>query len=275
MRKESLRQSSRFPVNKHTCIWSGRKIFILFILLLLLPACSSKKDTVKKTSPFDPVAAFQEANEKIKKRRFQEAREILGTVQRKDISGEYAKVAQVRIGDTYFKEELYEEAAVEYEHFLRVHSYHKYAVYAQYQLAMTFFKRIGTVDVSYETAQRALNEFEKLLRRYPRNPYISIVENRIRACKNILAEYEYYVGEFYFKKGSFRAAAGRFSGLLQAYPESNIVPETLYYLGISYQNLGERDNALEALSRLIEKYPTTSLSKDAEEIIASSQEEEK
>jgi outer membrane protein assembly factor BamD len=275
MRQESLRQARRSTGNRRKYIRSVRKIFILFILLLLLPACSSKKDAVKKTSPFDPVAAFQEANEKIKKRRFEEARELLETIRRKDISGEYAKVAQIRIGDTYFKEGLYEEAAVEYEHFLRVHSYHKYAVYAQYQLAMTFFKRIDTADVSYETAQRALKEFEKLLRLYPRNPYISVVENRIRACNNTLAEYEFYVGEFYFKKGAYRAAAGRFSGLLQTYPKSNKVPESLYYLGISYRNLGEKDNALETLSALIEKYPTTSLSKDAKEVIASWEEEEK
>jgi outer membrane protein assembly factor BamD len=250
MRQYPFQQAGRFTGNRCKYTRSGRKIIILFILLLLFPACSSKKDAVKKTSPFDPVAAFQEANE-------------------------YAKVAQIRIGDTYFKEGLYEEAAVEYEHFLRVHSYHKYAVYAQYQLAMTFFKRIGTADVSYEVAQRALKEFEKLLRLYPRNPYISVVENRIRACNNILAEYEFYVGEYYFKKGSYRAAVGRFSGLLRDYPKSNKVPESLYYLGISYQNLGERNNALETLSALIEKYPTTSLSKDAKEVIVSWQEEEK
>jgi outer membrane protein assembly factor BamD len=83
------------------------------------------------------------------------------------------------------------------------------------------------------------------------------------------------VGEFYFKKGAYRAAAGRFSGLLQTYPKSNKVPESLYYLGISYRNLGEKDNALETLSALIEKYPTTSLSKDAKEVIASWEEEEK
>jgi outer membrane protein assembly factor BamD len=275
MRRDSYQQAGRLTENRCKYTRSGRKIIILFLLLLLFPACSSKKDAIKKTSPFDPVAAFQEANEKVKKRRFEEAREILETIRRKDISGEYAKVAQIRIGDTYFKEGLYEEAAVEYEHFLRVHSYHKYAVYAQYQLAMTFFKRIGTADVSYEVAQRALKEFEKLLRLYPRNPYISVVENRIRACNNILAEYEFYVGEYYFKKGSYRAAVGRFSGLLRDYPKSNKVPESLYYLGISYQNLGERNNALETLSALIEKYPTTSLSKDAKEVIVSWQEEEK
>jgi outer membrane protein assembly factor BamD len=83
------------------------------------------------------------------------------------------------------------------------------------------------------------------------------------------------VGEYYFKKGSYRAAVGRFSGLLRDYPKSNKVPESLYYLGISYQNLGERNNALETLSALIEKYPTTSLSKDAKEVIVSWQEEEK
>ncbi len=246
-----------------------KKTCIYLIALIFVFACSTKKDSVKKTPPFEAEAAFNQVDEKIKKGRFEEAREILNTIKTKDTSGEHVPLAQIRIGDTYFKEGLYEEAAVEYEHFLKIHSYHKYAPYAQYQLAMTYFKRIKTVDVSYSVVQKALQEFEKLLRVYPRNPYINVVENRIKACKDILAEYEFYVGKFYFKKGSYGAAAGRFNDLLREYPDSKMELETLYYLGMSYKNTGEKDKSLKALTALIEKYPTTSMSQEAREIIAS------
>ena len=134
---------------------------------------------------------------------------------------------------------------------------------------MSYFKKIQTVDTSYSMAKQALKEFETLLKLYPRNPYMDIVENRMNMCKSILAEYEFYVAEFYFKKGSYSAAAERFDNLLRKYPESKKEPETLYYLGMSYKNMGENEKSQKALTTLIEKFPTIELSKKVKEIISS------
>jgi len=245
-----------------------RQVFLPLIILLSVFACS-KKAVIKEKPLFEAEAVFKQANEKMEKGDYEKAREILETIKAQDTSGRYATLAKIRIGDTYFKEGLYEESAIEYEQFLEMHPYHKYASYAQYQLAMSYFNRIGSVDVSYSPAQKALKEFEKLLKLYPRNPYVDDVESRIEACKRVLAEYEFYVGKFYFKKGSYSAAVARFNGLLQNYPDSKRELETLYYLGISYKNLGEQDNALNTLRSLIEKYPATRLSDEAKEIVAS------
>jgi outer membrane protein assembly factor BamD len=256
---------------------SGSKTLLFltpFIILLFVIGCS-KKESVKKTPLFEPVTEFQLAKEKIEKKRYEEAREILGKIKTRDTTGKYATLAQVRIGDTYYKEGLYKEAAVEYEHFLKIHSHNRYAPYTQYQLAMTFFKRIRTADVSYSTAKRALEEFEKLLRLYPRNRYVKVVEIRMRTCRNVLADYEFYVGKFYFKKNSYRAAAGRFAGLLKDYPDSKRELEALYLLGLSYKNTGQKDKSREVLTTLVEKFPATDFSKEARAVIASLKDEEK
>lgn len=246
-----------------------KKYFLPFIILVLCFSCSSKKAAVKETPFFEAEAVFKQANDKIKEGDYENARQILENIKAQDASGEYTALAQIRIGDTYFKEGLYEEAAVEYGHFLEIHPYHKYAAYAQYNLAMSYFKRISTADVSYSVAQRALKEFEKLLTLYPRNPYVNVVENRMKTCKNILAEYEFYVGKFYFKKGSYSAATLRFNAMIQNYPDSRKEPEALYYMGLSYKNMDEQDKALTALTTLVEKYPTTEVSKEAKKIIVS------
>lgn len=249
-------------------------IFLFIIVLASFLACSSDK-SVKKGIDFEPEVTFNQANEKIKKGDYSGAREILAMVKAQDASGKYAPLAQVRIGDTYFEEGSYEEAAIEYEQFIKIHPYHRHSSYVQYQLAMCYFNSIRTPDVSYSDAQGALIEFEKLLKLYPRNPYIDAAENRIKMCKSILAEYEFYVGKFYFKKGSYNAAALRLNGLIQNYPESKKEPEALYYLGLSYKNLNNQDKTLTTLTSLIEKYPANSFSKEAKEIIASLNNKEK
>jgi len=89
-----------------------------------------------------------EAKKQIDEGFYEEARKILEDVRSKDTSQHYAILAMIRIADTYYDDQQYDEAAVEYENFLNVHPFHKYAAYAQYKLGMTYFKKIKTVDVS-------------------------------------------------------------------------------------------------------------------------------
>lgn len=247
------------------------KISFLFVISfsILISACSYFTSSVKDEPVFDPEASLQKANALIKEGYYEDAREILETIKAKDATQKYSIIAKLRIADSYYEDELYEEAVVEYENFLSIHQHHKLAPYAQYKLAMSFFKRIKTVDVSYSLAQKALREFEKLRRQYPRNPYMDITENRIKMCNRVLAEYEFYVGQFYFKKGSYEAALNRLNKMVQNYPDSKKESEAMYYIALSYENLGNRGEAINALNDLIEKFPTIELAGKAKKLIAS------
>lgn len=245
-----------------------RKILLHFIIVLFIFGCSSNKTAIKD-GPFKPEESLKKANELIDRGDYDEAKAILEEVKAKDASQQYAALAKLRIADTYFEKESYEEAATEYETLLTADPYNKYASYAQYRLAMSYFKQIRTIDVSYSTAQKALKEFEKLQKNYPRNPYMDVTENRIKACQRMLAEYEFYVGSFYFKSGSYNAAAQRFNTLLKDYPDSKEEPETLYYLGLSYGKIGQTGQAIITLTTLTRKFPTSALSKEAQKQIAS------
>ena len=102
---------------------------------------------------------------------------------------------------------------------------------------------------------------------FPRNPYRDVLDLRINQCRNTLAEYEFLVGEFYYKKGSYYAAVERFKGLLKDYPEYKGEANVLFYMGMSYENLGQNDKAREYLDRLIEKYPNNKIIKKAKKAL--------
>jgi len=245
------------------------QLLIAALCLLFLSSCKYFKKPEEAMSQFEPETAFKEANDLIKTGYFEDARTKLEEIKAKDASQKYATLAKIRIADTYFDDEMYEEAAVEYDSFLHLHTFHKYAPYAQYRKAMCSFKRIKTVDISYSTTKKALEEFRKLQRSYPRNPYMDVTESRIKTCIRILAEYELYVGKFYFKKGSYEAAAGRFRNVIDEYPDSKGESEAIYYLGLSYNHMGEREKAVSTLNALIEKYPTIEYAQEAKKLLAS------
>ena len=253
-------------IKKHDFLRSIARFAFLFILITLVFACSKNK---KDTSFFEPAEMLKEADILISEEKYEEAREILEDIRVKDTTQKYATIARLRIADTFFEDKSYEEAAVEYEAFLNVHTRHRHASYAQFKLAMSYFNRIKAVDVSYSWARRALDEFEKLQHNYPRNPYLDISEERIRVCKRVLAEFELYVGRFYFKKGSFNAAILRFNNILKIYPGSANEPDALYYIGLSYKKMGQKDKAEIALNSLIEKYPSIEITGKAKDLLAS------
>jgi len=144
---------------------------------------------------------------------------------------------------------------VEYQAFINFHPVHRDASYAQYQVGMCSYQELTTIDRDPAVTRSALKEFQNLLAKYPGSPYEEDAKKYIAICKERLAEYELYVGRFYYKKGSYQAALGRLEKLLKDYPGSATAPDTLYYIGLSHQERGDRAKAISAFEALAAKYP--------------------
>jgi len=252
---------------------SRKSLFTLFrvpcVLLLMLLVVSCSKQAVKTDEAFDPEKSLARGTELIEKKEYEEARKVLLEVKNRDLTKKYAPLAQLKIADSYVKEEEYDAGVEEYRKFLEIYPDHKNASYAQYQIAMAYFVQIESPERGYGGAAKALVEFEKLKRMFPRNPYREMIELRIEKCKTTMADYEFLVAEFYFKKSSYQAAVGRFQQLLTKFPEYKKEPVVLYRIAYSYKKLGSREKALEYYNRLIEKYPSDNVIKEAKKEFAS------
>jgi outer membrane protein assembly factor BamD len=237
-----------------------RFVLGLALLILMLISCASSQ---KKEEPFEPEAWLARADRLIEQGEFQEARNLLLEVKNRDTTMKFGPRAQLKIAESYIKEEEPELAIEEYRKFLREFPDHSYAPYAQYQIAQLYFQDIRGPERGYGAAKKALEEFERLKTLYPRNPYRDIIDLKIEKCRDIIAAYEFMVGKFYFKKGSFRAARGRLEGLIKNFPDYKDMPEVLYLLWKSYLELGEKDLAQETFTKLITRYPDSKEAKKA------------
>ena len=222
---------------------------ILTILLLMLFAGCAKEP------PFDPIVAFKAAETSMQKEDFEKARKGYQEIQEKSPDKSYDAILMLRIADTYFGEEKYSEAQVEYQNFLNYHPVNKDAPYAQYQVAMCSYKELSTVDRDPTPAHAVVKEMRKLLEKYPKSDYGDEANKYITLCTNWIADYELYVARFYHKKESYKAAVNRCEQLLKNYPGSSAEKDALYTAGLSYRELGERDRALTMFETLIQKYP--------------------
>jgi outer membrane protein assembly factor BamD len=233
-----------------------KKLFLLVLMALFAAACS--KD-IPPPAPFVAEQAFEEGNQLLEDKKYEDARSKFEEIKRKDTKNMYAPLAQLRIADSYIREDHPELAVDEYRRFIDSYPRHKYASYAQYQIGMVYFNMIDGPSRGWGAAVRAMEEFETLLRRYPRNPYKDDVTFKIREARRTIADHEFQVGDFYFKKNAYEGAIGRLTGLLRDFPEYWGEDETLYRLAVSHKGLGEDAEADRYLQRLAGRYPESEL----------------
>ncbi|MBI5639619.1 MAG: outer membrane protein assembly factor BamD [Nitrospirae bacterium] len=241
---------------------------LVILSLFLLSSCSGKSQ-IRTLEDFNAEKSFEKANKLIDDKDYVEARAILLEIKNRDLTKKIAPLAQLRIADSYVKEDESELAVSEYRKFLEMYPDHRHASYAQYQIAMVYFNQIESPERGYGGAAQALAEFEKLKRDFPRNPYKDLIDTRIEKCRNTIADYEFLVGEFYLKKGSYTAAIERFETLLKTFPDYKKEESVLLSLAISYKKAGQKEKAEEVLTRLIEKYPTGPLTSEAKKELSS------
>lgn len=225
------------------------KKIIIIALLIVIAGCASKEP------PFDEVAVFRESEENMRVKAFEKARKGYQQIQEKAPDKSYNADLMLRIADTYFGEELYSEAQVEYQAFLNFHPVNKNAAYAQFQIAMCSYNELSTIDRDPTPAHVAIKEMRRVLEKYPKSGYEEQAIKYIAICTDRIAEYELYVARFYHKKGSYKAAAGRCDELLKNYPDSLSAKDALYYAGLSYAELGELDLAKARFETLAQEYP--------------------
>src|SRR5215216_953862 len=116
--------------------------------------------------------------------------------------------------ESFFDKEEYAEAVIEYQHFLELHRVHALAPYAQFKLGESYFKQIKTVDRDPDPVYRAVESYQKLRKDWPSTRWDGDAQERIRNCHNLIAQNYLLVGQFYFRREAYLAAAHRFEAIL-------------------------------------------------------------
>ncbi|HKO30286.1 MAG TPA: outer membrane protein assembly factor BamD, partial [Nitrospiraceae bacterium] len=203
-------------------------------VICLLTACSSTPK-IQET----PKKALSGTDEQI----------FLGDSMKKN----YDPNVIMKRGEAFFEKEEYTEAIVEYNHFLDLHRAHILASYAQYRIGESQMKLAKGVQRDPSPVQKALEAFERLRKDFPGSRYDGPALQKIQECHDLLAQAHLFVGEFYYRRGSYLAAAHRFEQILKLYPDKSVAPDALYFLALSYHDLGADDWASRELTLLAEK----------------------
>lgn len=231
----------------HSREWCVRLVLVVG-LLCAVDGCSSKP------KPTADAKAVSGTDEQI----------FLGDT----IEKNYDPNVIMKRGEAFFDKEEFAEAIIEYQHFLELHRAHPLAVYAQFRLAESHLRMGKSIDRDPDPIQKSITAFEKLRKEFPNSKYEAQALQRLADCHDWLAQTHLFVGQFYYRRSSYLAAAHRFDMIMKDYPDKKVAPEALYYLAMTYQELGANDWALEKLQLLAEKYPQSEVADSGRRLLA-------
>lgn len=188
-----------------------------------------------------PEALYRRGYEDYQEGRYKKAVESFLRVKEEHPLSELAILAELGMADAYFSDEEYGEAEVTYRDFINLHPTNENLPYAMYQLGMCHFKQISSIDRDQTETLRTKKQFETLMARFPNSKFSFLAEKMLLECKKLLAEQEFYVGEFYFTRKKYKAALGRFELIAKQYANVGLDYKIDYYIGETKRRLAEQE----------------------------------
>jgi outer membrane protein assembly factor BamD len=204
---------------------------------------------------------FDRAIKDIEHGSYESARIVLNTLINTYDTSEYLAKAKLAIADSWYREggaHGLAQAEAEYKDFILFYPNMAEAAESQYKVCEIHYKQMEKSDRDSSQGTRAEDECRQVIKQFPNaTQFVKNAEQKLRDVQEVLAQKEFMAGDFYHHKGSFPAAASRFSFLAQQYPLFSGSDQALWELADSYKKMGDRFETPEgdALTKIVRDYP--------------------
>ena len=179
--------------------------------------------------------------------------------------GVYGQQSLLDLAYAYYKTEEFDSAMSACDRFIRLYPQNPHVDYAYYLKGLSNFnrgrgltERFLPIDLSQRdpaSALQSFRDFEELLERFPDSPYAKDTEKRMVYLRNILAQHEVNVANYYMRRGAYVAAANRARYVVETYPRTPAVPDALVLMAKAYKVLEMNDLSADAMRVLELNYP--------------------
>jgi outer membrane protein assembly factor BamD len=236
--------------------------FVAPVALALLggAACSSSDPSrvTRELLTMSKEEAYAQGDALVSKRKYEVGRQYLRFVSENYANDPIGKQAALRLADSFFEEKsplAFVEAQGRYKDFRSRYPSHPRSDYALFRLAQVSDRQAEKPDRDQANTRLAAQSYRELIQGYPTSPYANEARARYRAMLDLLAEHEFLVAQYYFRRGAWESARGRFEGLFASFPEYSRMDKALYWAGLTETRLGRAADAQTLFDRLRQDHP--------------------
>lgn len=246
------------------------RLGILAVLVSGVAFGCATPSTVKEAStPAERL--YRQAQVRFDRTDFTGAIEKYNKVRNEHPYSRFAVLADLRIGDAYYKQSQWASAAEQYRTFVKLHPNHEQVDYARFRIGKALYQKMPNdwffLPPSYErdlsSTENAVRALKSFVNKHPDSEHFAKAEKMLRKARRRLADHEMYVADFYLERENPRGAKMRLKYLLNHYSGLGLDAKALYLLAVSHLKLGERDKAKVALQDLVEYHPESTFAKRA------------
>lgn len=251
------------------------KVLAVLALALSMSACSmfkSKQQTID-TMPLE--ALYQNAHDSLENADYAASTKAYQRLIARFPSGPYNEQAQLDLAYSQYKDNQPDDALSTVNRFIKTFPTHKHVDYAYYLRGLINFDRTGSLidrlitrtgsearrDQGYNL--QAFDDFSELSRRFPDSAYTADARQRMIFLRNVLAQYEINVAEFYLRNKAYIAAADRSQYVIEHYQQAPQAGDALAILARSYLALDQKELADQTRQVLALNYPNHPYLSDA------------
>ncbi len=249
--------------------WRPRTTLIaVMATAMLLTGCGyfqSETDRDRESSNWPEEKLYHAAKDRLDSGSCVGAIDYYEKLQSRYPFGIYTQQAQLELAYCYYRTDDPAQAIATVDRFIKLYPSHAHMAYAFYLRGLVNFGRqYGLAErfLPTDPSQRdpgaslqSFNDFSELIKRFPDSIYVDDAQLRMRHLRNILAQHEVNVTNYYMRRGAFVAAANRARYVVENYQQAPAMPEALVLLAKCYKVLELDDLAADATRVLELNYP--------------------
>lgn len=233
--------------------------------ITLLAACSGTVDPAEAYKGETAEQIFQHGEKALRDKSYSEAVKRFEAL---DVQYPYERnteTAQLHIIYAYYMSSDYASAEAAADRFIHTHPTNPHVDYAYYMRGLSnyyqnlgVFERLFSVDLATRDLgqiKKSYSDFSEIVHMYPKSYYAPAAHQYMVYLRNIMADHELEVAQYYFDHEAYVAAADRANLVVQQYQGAPAVPKALVIMAKSYRALGLTQNENETVSVLQYNYP--------------------
>lgn len=271
---ETRSVSAKAP--RHALMRNSLRVVAVSLLLLTAGGCTqinalgdlfANKDVQAPDEPADKLyneglfLLNEKGNSKDALKRFEE-------VDRQHPYSEWARKSLLMSAYASYQAKDYDDAISTSKRYLTLHPGTPEAAYAQYLIGSSYYDRIPDVTRDQGRTEKALNELDEVVRKYPDTEYAASARKKMEVARDQLAGKEMTIGRYYLERHDYTGAINRFKVVVTRYQRTRHVEEALERLTEAYMALGIVAEAQTAAAVLGHNFPNSPWYKDAYNLVA-------
>jgi outer membrane protein assembly factor BamD len=209
-------------------------------MLSLLGGCAGKQKAAN-ISQLGPEDLLSRGLKRMEQNEYENAIKSFQAIKDRYPYSRIVITAELKMAESHILSKDYGSALAVYDDFEKLHPKDSNIPFVIYQKGMCNMDQISTIDRDPTYTVKARSEFMRLIKRFPESEWSNKARAQLKKCLIYLAEYELYVGRFYYKMGKYSSALDRFTFLIKNYPDMGQYHEALEYIGKCKAKLAETE----------------------------------